>query len=303
MLIETLLFLIGLGTLLLGADRLVDAAVALAKDYGVSTFFIGVTVISIGTSIPEIAVTIVSAMNSAGDIVVGNIIGSETTQITLAVGIVALIAPITSKRKDVMMYGGTMVAAMVIMLFAIHSGRITVFESLFMMLTYVFFLYFMYATDGGEEIAEEAEKEVMNHRYFWLVVGLVAVPIGAHLMVESGIVIAEQLGVPQFLIGQLTGIATTLPEIAVAGLAAYQGTAGVSAGSLLGSNITDPLFSIGVAGFVADVIIQNQQAVMSAGIYMVAVSAFVVGIWSWREGIDRPTALLCILLFLPSFFI
>lgn len=303
MLEQVLIFVLGVAVLLFGADRLVDGAVSLGKTYGLSTFFIGVTVISIGTSIPEIAVTLVSALNGAGDIVVGNIIGSETAQITLAVGIVALISPIKSKRKDVMLYGGSMTAAMVIMLFAIESGTVTAMESVFMMLTYLFFIYFMYTSEGGEEVVEDGGAEIVSHPYVWVLLGLILVPAGAHFMVDSGIILAEEIGIPQFVIGQLTGIATTVPEIAVAGLAAYRGTAGISAGSLLGSNITDPLFSLGVAGFVADVVIQDLAAVMTAGIYMVSVSSIVVLLWSWQEGIDRPTAILCILLVIPSFLL
>lgn len=300
MLEQAIIFIAGLTALLAGADRLVDGAVYIARKHGVSTFFIGVTVISIGTSIPEIAVTVISAMEGAGDIVVGNIIGSETAQITLAVGVVALLAPITSDRDDVMLYGGSMIAAMVILLFAIESGTITMLESVFMMGTYAFFLYFMYTFDGGSEVIDEIDITPMTYPYFWVLVGLVAVPLGAHFMVQAGVTIAEQIGVPQFLIGQLTGIATTIPEIAVAGLAAYRGTAGISAGSLLGSNITDPLFSIGVAGFVADVVITDLGSVLTAGIYMTAVSGFIIAVWAWQEGIDRRMAILCLLLFIPS---
>jgi cation:H+ antiporter len=172
-----------------------------------------------------------------------------------------------------------------------------------MVLVYVFFLYFMYNSQGGEEVVEGVDIEHGKHPYLFLVLGLIAVPVGAHLMVESGIEIARLLGVPQFLVGQLTGLGTTIPEIAVAGLAAYRQTAGISAGSLLGSNITDPLFSLGVAGFVADVSVTDIAQVTSAGMYMIAVSTFVIVVFAWRERISRPMAILCILLYLPSIFL
>lgn len=312
MISEILVFLLGLVVLLWGGDKLVDSATALALRYGLSPFFVGVSVISIGTSIPEIAVTLLSAIAGAGDIVVGNIIGSEVAQITLAVGIVALIAPIASKRKDVMMYGGSMIAAMVIMVLALNSGGasttlglfesglITRFEGILMVLVYIFFLYFMYNSQGGEEILEGVEVEQQEYLWTFLFLGLVLVPVGAHFMVDAGVTLAELLGVPQYLIGLLTGLGTTIPEIAVAGLAAYRQTAGISAGALLGSNITDPLFSLGIAGLVADVAVTDIAQINVSGMYMIGVSTLVVGYFAWRERIDRPFAVLCILLYLPA---
>lgn len=301
MLLSIVIFIAGLATLLWGSDKLVDSAVEIAKRRGMSTFFIGVTVISIGTSVPEIAITVISAFNQAGDIVVGNIMGSEIAQITLAVGVVALISPITGERDNVMLYGGGMIAAMVIMLFALSgSGVISTREGLLMMLTYVFFLYLMYHSQGGAEVVEGVEVEHSEHVYLFLVLGLIAVPLGAHFMVDAGITLAEVLGVPQFLIGMLTGLGTTIPEIAVAGLAAYRHTHGISAGSLLGSNITDPLFSIGMAGFVADVAVTDIASVMQTGFYMVGVSTFVVAVFAWQERIDRRAGFLCILLYIPA---
>jgi cation:H+ antiporter len=301
MFLAVVIFLAGLATLLWGSDKLVDSAVEIARRRGLSTFFIGVTVISVGTSVPEIAITAISAFNRAGDLVVGNIMGSEIAQITLAVGIVALISPITGERDNVMLYGGGMIAAMVIMLFALSgTGIISMHEGLLMMLTYVFFLYLMYHSAGGAEVVEGIDVQQSEHVYLFLLAGLVAVPLGAHFMVDAGIEIAEILGVPQFLIGMLTGLGTTIPEIAVAGLAAYRQTHGISAGSLLGSNITDPLFSIGMAGFVADVAVTNLAGVMQTGFYMVAVSTFVVGVFAWKERVDRRMGFVCVLLYIPA---
>ena len=98
MLIEVAGFLVGLTLLLVGADRTVDAAADLALYYGLSAFFIGVTIISIGTSIPEMTTSVFSALYGAGDLLVRNIVGSETAQITLAIGVVALISRIEADR-------------------------------------------------------------------------------------------------------------------------------------------------------------------------------------------------------------
>src|SRR6056297_2794601 len=111
MLVELALFVVGLAALVVGSDRAVTAAAEVAKFYGISPFFIGVTLISVGTSVPEMVTSVYGAWYGAGDIVVGNIVGSETAQITLAIGIVALISPIVTGRRNVMTYGGAMVLA------------------------------------------------------------------------------------------------------------------------------------------------------------------------------------------------
>lgn len=300
---ELTLFAAGLVCLLYGANRVVAAGSKLALYYGVSTFFIGVSVVSIGTSIPEITTSIFSALYGAGDIVVGNIVGSETAQITLAIGIVAIIAPIVAKRRNIMVYGGGMILAMIIMILTLEDGRITRLEGLLMMLSYVFFVYHMYTTEGGEEVVEEEvdnEQKKPTKTIPWILLGVGLVTVGGHLMVQNGIILAQQLQIPEYFIGLLTGLGTTLPEIAVAGIAAWRKNQGISAGSILGSNITDPVFSLGAGALVAEIAVSNMHTVMLSAGYMLAVSLFVVSLFYWREGLGKKEGILCMLLYLPS---
>ncbi len=302
--VEILLFLAGMAGLLYGAHRVVKDGSRMALYYGVSTIFVGITIVSIGTSLPEIATSLFSAYYGAGDIVVGNIIGSETAQITLAIGIVALIAPIVASRDDVFRYGGAMLVAMIIMILTLEDGVIIRSEGFLMVFSYVFFLYHIYTTDGGGEVVEEVDgKRSPKKSIPGLLFGLALVGAGGHLMVTNGVEVARILQVPEFLIGLLTGLGTTIPEIAVAGLAAYRGNQGLSAGSILGSNITDPVFSLGIGAFAAEIAVTDTPAVLMSATYMFAVSLAVIGLFLWREEIDRKMAVLCILLYLPSFFI
>lgn len=300
-----LLFVAGMALLLYGAHRVVHDGSRLALYYGVSTFFIGITVISIGTSVPEMATSMFSAWYGAGDIVVGNIVGSEIAQITLAIGIVALIAPIVATRKNVMVYGGGMLVAMIIMILVLEDGVIIRSEGFLMMFSYVFFLYHMYTTEGGEEVVEDVDGEPWNpvRAVPGLLLGLALVAVGGHLMVTNGVEVARLLNVPEYLIGLLSGLGTTLPEIGVAGLAAYRGKDGISAGSILGSNITDPVFSLGIGTLVADIAVTDPSGVLLSAGYMFAVSTLVIGMFYWQEGIDKHAAILCILLYLPTFFV
>jgi len=305
MIIEFILFLLGLTALIAGADRAVNAGGDLALYYGVSPFFIGVTVISIGTSIPEMVTSVYAAYYGAGDLVVGNIVGSEITQITLAVAVVAFISPIVAVRRNIAIYGSAMLLAMIIMILTLDDGVVGRSEGFLMMLAYTQFIYTLYTNEGGEEITEEVIEEPRSPRetFPWILGGLLLVVVGGQLMVINGVELARLVGIPEYLIGLLTGFGTTLPEIVVAGIAAHEGRGGISVGSLLGSNITDPVFSLGIGALFFDVIIGNTATIRLSLSYMFVVSVAVLGILYWRRGIDRKAAVVCVLLYLPTFFI
>ncbi|MDR5655608.1 sodium:calcium antiporter [Halodesulfurarchaeum sp. HSR-GB] len=304
MLVELALFVLGLAMLVFGADRAVTAAAGLALFYGVSPFFVGVTVISIGTSVPEMVTSITGAYFGAGDLVVGNIVGSETAQITLAIAIVAFITPIVAKRRNVLTYGSAMLLAMTVMLLALEDGSIGRSEGFLMMLAYVQFVYILYTNEGGAEIGEEIEGRLSPREALpWIIGGLALVVVGSQIMVTNGMEVARIVGVPEYTIGLLTGLGTTLPEIAIAGLAATRGQQGISVGSLLGSNVTDPVFSLGIGALFFEISVSNPEQVLLSASYMVLVSVAVLGLLYWRRGISRPLAVVCLLLYLPSLVI
>ncbi|MEF8776893.1 MAG: sodium:calcium antiporter [Haloarculaceae archaeon] len=304
MLVELFLFVGGLAVLVSGSDRLIEAAGELALYYGLSAFFVGVTVVSIGTSVPEMTTSLYGAWYGAGDMVVGNIVGSETAQITLAVGFVALIAPIVAGRRNVLIYGGAMVLAMVIMYLTLEDSVVTRSEGLLMMVAYAVFVHDLYSHEGGEEVTGEVLEERKGPRETvpWILGGLVLVVVGGHVMVDNGIALAAMIGIPEYVLGLLTGLGTTAPELVVAGLAAHRGAGGISVGALLGSNITDPVFSLGIGALVADVAVTDPQVANSI-LYMMAVSLIVLALMYWRRGIGRRVAVVCILLYLPAFVV
>jgi cation:H+ antiporter len=304
MLLEVALFLGGLAALVAGADRAVTAAGDLALYYGVSPFFIGVTLISVGTSVPEMVTSVYAAYYGAGDLVVGNIVGSETAQITLAIAVVAFIAPFVTPRRNVLVYGSAMILAMIIMILTLDDGVIGRAEGFLMMLAYVQFIYTLYTNEGGEEIAEEVIERGQGPRETlpWILGGLALVVVGGQLMVTNGVTLARLVGIPEYIVGLLTGLGTTLPEIVVAGIAAHEGRGGISVGSILGSNITDPVFSLGVGALFFDVVVDT-ASLQSSLVYMLVVSIIVLGLFYWREGIDRRAAVVCLLLYFPTFVV
>ena len=302
MLLPAASLLTGLTLLLIGADRMVDAAAELALYYGLSSFFIGVTIVSIGTSIPEMTTSLFGALYAAGDLLVGNIIGSETAQITLAIGIVALVAGIEADRRNVLVYGGAMLLAMIIMILVLDDGVIIRSEGVLMMLAYVAFIHDLYSHEGGAEVTPEiVEGRATPQRALpRILLGIVLVAIGGHLLVTSGVTLARMLGIPELLVGLLTGLGTTTPEIAVSSLAAYRGASGISVGGLLGSNITDPVFSLGIGALVTDVVVTDTAALSLTMGYMLLVSIAVLALLFYARRIDRRLGAVCLLLYLPS---
>jgi cation:H+ antiporter len=305
-LVELGLFGLGLILLVVGADRAVAAAGDIAIHYGLSSFFVGVTVVSVGTSVPEMVTSVLAAYYGAGDLVVGNIVGSETAQITLAVGVVALVSPIVAARRNVLVYGTAMALAMIIMLLVLDDARVQRSEGVLMMLAYVNFVYTLYTNEGGAEISEEVieeERATPSRAVPVLVGGLVLVVVGGQVMVTNGVALARAAGVSEYLVGLLTGLGTTAPEVFVASIAAYRGDGGISVGSLLGSNITDPVFSLGVGALAFDVVVASPEVLFPSLVYMLAVSVAVLALMYWREGIDRPAALVCLALYVPAFVV
>ena len=304
MIAEVGLFVLGLALLVAGADRAVRAAGELALYYGVSAFFVGVTVISVGTSVPEMTTSIYAASYGAGDLVVGNIVGSETAQITLALGIVALIRPVVAQRRNVAIYGSAMILAMIVMILTLDDGVVGRSEGVLMMLAYAQFVYTLYTNEGGEEVTEEVVDDRLPPRETvpWIALGLAMVVVGGNLLVTNGTAIARDLGVSEYLIGLLTGLGTTAPEIVVAGIAAAEGREGISVGALLGSNITDPVFSLGVGALVADVTVSTGTIGASLA-YMLGVSILVLALMYWRRGLDRRAAVACLFLYPPSLLV
>lgn len=303
MLADALTLLLALVVLVYGAQRAVAAAGTLAHAVGVSTFFVGVTVVAVGSSLPEIATSAYASAYGAGDVVVGHIVGSATSQITLGVGLVAATTPLVAERSQLRTYGGGMLVAMGVMAAVLLSGEVTRLEGAGMAALYVAFVATRY---DGEEFDGHVERRLarVDHpraAVVWLTVGIALVAAGGHLLVTSAESLARSLGVPTVLVGLVTGLGTTVPEIAIAVLAVRRDEAGIAVGTLLGSNITDPLFSLGVGAAVDGIAVVDPTGTMRATAYMVAVSALVVGYFYARGRLGRPAGVACAALYLPTF--
>ena len=278
------LLLLAIGLLITSADFFVEGAKGLARRFGIAEIIIGLTIVSLGTSLPEILIStqaaweahlhpcVQGATDCATDFALGNIYGSVLVQITLILGIVVIIKPMKVKpdwikRDGTMMFAAVLLLSMLIMI----DGDLNRVEGGLLCLLYVF--YITYLVQHRDEIRTEEFEMIEDIRtetgfemnwtgatYFvMLLIGLGLAMFASARVVESAANIAVQLGVPSAVVGTtLAAIGTSVPELAVAILAARKST-GVAVGTLIGSNITDPLLSVGLAALVNPITVYNTE--------------------------------------------
>lgn len=297
--------LVGLVALVYGGERVVDDASAIAREWGMSTLFVGVTFVAVGSSIPEIATSIYSGLYGAPSLVAGHIVGSATSQITVGVGVVALLSPLALDRSKLRLYGGGMLAAMTLMLAALWSGRVTRLEGAALSGAYLLFLVASYeemnlvdAVDHRTGVGAGDARTLLG-----LVVGLVLVVGGGHLFVVGSRAVARSFGVSPLVIGLVTGLGTTTPEIAISVAAVLDDRSGIAIGTLFGSNVTDPLFSFGIGAAVGGFSFGGVRGVLLPAVYMLVASTLVVAVFFVRGRVGRRGALGCIGLYFPMFLV
>ena len=242
MLINIVLLVMGLVVVLKGADWLTDGAVNIASRFGVSQMVIGLTIVAMGTSMPELCVSMVSALKGTPDLAVGNVVGSNTLNTLLIVGCSALVAPIMVKFA--------VLASLLMLIFCLDGG----IDRLDAALLFILFAVFMFVTvKYGKNEGTEAKTTAapLGKATLLLVVGLVCLILGSNLFVDNASFIASTLGVSDAVIG-LTIVAggTSLPELATSMVSAKKGNSDIAIGNVIGSNVFNILMIIGVTGLV-----------------------------------------------------
>ena len=263
------LIIIALALLITSADFFVEGAKGLARRVGMAEVVIGLTIVSIGTSLPEILVTATASATSGSDpvlmdLAVGNIYGSVLVQITLVLGIVVAFRPLEIRPAWLRRDGLLMLLSIVILTGLLwEGGGLSRIEGAILCLIYV--VYIMWLLNDRDKIRDD-ELEMVDEiktstEFSWtgtayfvmVIVGLSMAVYSASKLVEYACLIAYELEVPHAIVGTtMSGLGTSLPELTVAMVAARK-SQGVAIGTLIGSNITDPLLSIGIAALVSPI--------------------------------------------------
>ena len=264
MLINILSIVIGIELVLWGADRLTDGSVAVAERLGIPQIVIGLTIVAMGTSMPEFCSSLVSALNHQPGMAVGNVVGSNIFNALLIVGAAAVVAPISilrsSVKKDIPF---ALVASMLLVLLCGFDGKIQRYDAAILL---VFFGIFMYMTlreaktGSAEQPSAEGQTKPMSRLMaaVWIVVGLACLIGGSTVFVNGASELASALGVDPTIIGlTIVAMGTSLPELATSVVSATKGNSGIAIGNVLGSNVFNILFILGVTGVITPLDIQG----------------------------------------------
>ena len=256
-LIDSIILVVCLAIICKGATWLVDSSSKIAKRFGVSELVIGLTIVAFGTSAPEFCVTISAAIRGAGNISVGNIIGSNIFNIGIILGTAAIIRNLKVTDSMVHRDGFFLLVCSVVtvgMLWDLHLSRL---EGMILFSLLIFYLGNLYSS---KQINQEVEIETGSlHRndIFLLLLGLGMLLGGSHFLITSATNLARALGISEWLIGAtVIAAGTSMPEIATSIIAAIRGNNGISIGNLIGSDIFNVLGALGMAAFIREMPIE-----------------------------------------------
>ena len=287
MIVDLGLVAAGLVLLLLAGDLLVRGAVNLALRLGIPALMVGMTVVAFGTSAPELLVSVQAVLRDADGLALGNVVGSNIANILLVIGLPALIAPMVMGRESQRDYVIMLLATVLFGALAL-TGAIGLWQALVLLVAFALFMTESILrarrARAAPETLEGADPGLATPKLaLFLGLGIVGLPLGAHLLVTGAVDIAETLGVSDVVIGlTIVAVGTSLPELATTFMAAWRREGGVALGNILGSNIFNLLFILGVAGLFGRIDIPPQ--VMVLDYWVMAAAALVIGpiLWTGR---------------------
>jgi cation:H+ antiporter len=250
-----LLFVIGIAFLYSGGEGLVKGSSRLARSFGINPVVIGLTIVAFGTSAPEFVVSIIAVLRDSNDLVIGNIVGSNISNIGLIMSISALISPLIIQMRLIRIEVPIMILLSIILFLLAFNRTIGLFEGILIFLILSAFVVYssINALRESTMVASEYKEFLGPNNSFlknslFILLGLAALIIGARLVVNSSIFMAREAGISELVIGiTAVAVSTSLPELSASIVAAYRKEHDIVVGNIIGSNI----FNIGILGFVS----------------------------------------------------
>jgi cation:H+ antiporter len=268
--INLVIFLAGLTVLSWGADRFVYGASAFAKNSGVSPMMIGLTIVAMGSSAPEIVVSAIASLNGSPNTAVGNALGSNITNIALVLGCTAMIKPLLVSSTTLKREFPVLIVVNIIAIYFLSDSHLTRTEGSILLLGFLAVLIAMawlsLNVDKRDplvaETADELPSNVSNRSaLIWICVGLVLLPLSAHFMVDSAVNIARYFGISDLVIGlTIIALGTSLPELAASIAGVLKGEDDLALGNIIGSNIFNLLAVLGIPGLLAPSLLDENAA-------------------------------------------
>lgn len=283
----------GLIGLFIGGEWLVRGASRVAEHFGISPLIIGLTIVAIGTSAPELLVSIIAALGGSSDLALGNVVGSNIANIGLILGLTGLITPVavqvTLVRREIPLTILITVFAVLLML----DGAVQRLDGLLLMVGFIAtsaFFYWLAVQQHEEDEAAHADdppgaddkKVQLGLEFVRIIAGIAALVLGANLLVEGASNIARGLGVPELIIGvTMVAFGTSLPELATSIMAAIRKENDIAVGNVIGSNIANLLLVLGATAFIQPFDIQPDLQTVS--VELVVMLAFSLLLWPFAR--------------------
>ena len=256
MLLQVLVLLVGFALLIKGADWFVDGAAGLARRLKIPQLVIGLTIVAMGTSMPEAAVSITAAMYSTPGIAIGNVVGSNILNILLILGVTACMTTLNLRASTLWIEIPFLIAVTALLLvFGVTGSAITFWEGIIFLALFLVYLGYLAVLAKREKEKEEAVQEIpLWKSLVFMILGGVMVVKGSDLAVDSACQLAAFFGISQRFIGlTIVALGTSLPELVTSVVAARKGNADIAIGNIVGSNIFNILFILGTASVICEI--------------------------------------------------
>ena len=263
MLISIILIIIGFALLIKGADFLVEGSSKIAKKFHIPEIIIGLTIVSIGTSMPELFVSVTSALEGYSDMAMGNVIGSNICNLLLILGLSTVIKPVKFQRETRLIEIPTCLLITVLFMVLCNTGEsITRLEAIILMALFmIFIIYTIIMGKKGEKFDEKAQEEQEENKLeekipilrnvIYIILGIIGLKIGGDLSVNNSVIIAQHFEISEQIISlTILAIGTSLPELVTSVTAAIKGNSDIAIGNIIGSNIFNMLLIIGVSSLI-----------------------------------------------------
>ena len=306
MTIQILILLAGLLLILLGANYLVDGSSSVAKRFGISEFVIGLTIVGIGTSTPEMVVSFMSSFQGKADMAIGNIVGSNIFNVVAILGITALIAPITitksNLKKDIPLnIGVTLLLILLGMnytIFGYGEDKLSRIDGIILLAIFAWYLYSSFKSDTPDQDEEGGIKVLsMPISILMIIGGLAGLIIGGKLFVNSATELARMFGVSdKFIAITVMAAGTSMPELATCAVAAFKGRGQLALGNILGSNISNILLILGGASLINPLSFTGMTTVDLGTILLSSVFIFLSAIFFKKKQLDRAKGVILLMI-------
>ena len=266
LLISSLAVIAGFALLVWGADRFVDGASATARNLGVSPLIIGLTIVGLGTSAPEMLVSAMAAWQGNPALGIGNAIGSNITNIGLVLGVTALITPLVVKSDTLRREYPLMFIIMMVGLMLLLDGEMNRIDGIILLIGLLLMIFWMIRISlrrDHDPMEDEFEKEIprvsTGKALFWLLVGLILLLGSSRMLVWGAVNIAEAMGISDLIIGlTIVAIGTSLPELAASVVSALRNEPDIAIGNIIGSNMFNLLAVLGIPGIIHPTVLEPE---------------------------------------------